>query len=160
MQVTVTNKLCKSESPRADNQLAENDDYNNGSFYSQITYTLLPIVKLRIQRCPGHHHSLHLPHDSPRQVPKDRLDLVTRRMLVQSNLWDMSRRIVREVEAMVMTRAALDFSGLGHRDAIESMDRWMNKFVLMRMEAGSILIVIEAHSLSLLLLLLYTTAHP
>ena len=61
-------------------EIAENNDCN-GSFCSQIT--LLPIVKLRIQ--PRHHHSLHFPHDSPRQVPKDRLDLVaaTRRMLVE-----------------------------------------------------------------------------
>ena len=102
-------------------EIAENNDCN-GSFCSQIT--LLPIVKLRIQ--PRHHHSLHFPHDYPRQVPKDRLDLVaaTRRMLVQSNLWDLSRRIVREVEAMVMTRAALDPQDW---DIETRLNRWIDR---------------------------------
>ena len=74
---------------------------------------------------------------------------------------DLSRRIAREEEAVAMMRAALDPQDW---DIEVRLNRWivrcMNKFVLIRMEVGSILIVIKDHSLSLPLLLLHTTTHP
>jgi len=74
---------------------------------------------------------------------------------------DLSRRIAREEEAVAMMRAALDPQDWDIEVRLNRwIVRWMHKFVLMRMEAGSILVVIEDHSLSLPLLLLHTTDHP